>query len=98
MEPVEQFFQGVGLLPFAVLSNTTDPTGTLNRVAQAIDDIQQPQQQRNLAGCAAILAGLRLNHDVIRRNATGEGMDVEHVARLTGLSVEQVQELQHSLE
>jgi predicted transposase/invertase (TIGR01784 family) len=56
-----------GLLPFAVLSQTKDPTMVLTQVAQAVEAITNQQQQRNIAAATGILAGLVLKQDVIRK-------------------------------
>jgi predicted transposase YdaD len=44
-QPTEIFQQSLGLLPFAVLSKTSDPEKTLIDVAKQIDLIEDPQLQ-----------------------------------------------------
>ncbi|MCL1470508.1 Rpn family recombination-promoting nuclease/putative transposase [Argonema antarcticum] len=56
----------VGLLPFAVLSNTENPQQILNQAAQLIEEIPERRVQINLVGTAAILAGLVLKEEVIK--------------------------------
>jgi predicted transposase/invertase (TIGR01784 family) len=57
-QPTEQFMSLPGLLPFAVLSQTKDPTIVLNQVAQAVESITEKQLQRNIAAAIAILFDL----------------------------------------
>lgn len=56
-----------GLLPFAVLSQTNDPTMVLTQVAKAVEAISDRQLQRNIAAASGILAGLVLKKDVIKK-------------------------------
>jgi predicted transposase/invertase (TIGR01784 family) len=127
-QPAEIFLRMPGLLPFAVLSNATDKTSTLQNVAAKIDNIADRRTQSNVTASTAILAGLVLNQEVIQRllrrdimqesviyqsilsegeeegsnkkareiavNLLAEGMTVDVIARITGLSVEMVQQLQ----
>jgi predicted transposase YdaD len=123
-QPAEIFLRMPGLLPFAVLSNATNKTGTLQNVAARIDNIADRRTQSNITASTAILAGLVLNQEVIQRllrrdimqesviyqsiktegsdekarqialNLLAEGMSVDAIARITGLSVEMVQQLQ----
>ena len=66
-QPTEVFFQRPGLLPYAVLSQTSDRASVLREVAEAIDRLQGRQQQSNLAAASGILAGLVLDKQMIRR-------------------------------
>ena len=66
-QPTEQFLNSSGLFPFAVLANTTEASGTLQQVAQEIEKIENTTEQRNIAASTALLAGLRLNKEVIER-------------------------------
>ncbi|MEX0271447.1 Rpn family recombination-promoting nuclease/putative transposase [Leptolyngbyaceae cyanobacterium UHCC 1019] len=66
-QPTEVFFQRPGLLPYAVLSQTSDRFSVLREVAEAIDALQGRQQQSNLAAATGILAGLVLEKQMIRR-------------------------------
>ncbi len=61
------FLNTPGLLPFAVLSQTSDKAGVLQQVAQAIDEINDTQTQNNIAASTAVLAGLVLNKELIKR-------------------------------
>ncbi|WP_414575181.1 Rpn family recombination-promoting nuclease/putative transposase [Anabaena sp. CCY 9402-a] len=66
-QPTEIFFNYPGLLPFATLSQTDDQTRTLEEVAQVIEAIQDTRIRSNLAASTAVLSGLVLNKDVIKR-------------------------------
>ncbi len=131
-QPTEIFLQTPGLLPFAVLSNTTSQTSTLLEVAAQIENISDRNIQNNVTASAALLAGLVLEEEVIKRllrrdimresviyqsikaegreegreegieegvrrvavNLLKDGMSIEVVVKATGLTVEQVQQLQ----
>jgi predicted transposase/invertase (TIGR01784 family) len=73
-QPTDKFMTVPGLLPFAVLSQTNDPTIVLSQVAQAIEAIPNQQLQRNIAAASGVLAGLVLNKDVIRKILRSEMM------------------------
>ncbi|MEH1848363.1 MAG: Rpn family recombination-promoting nuclease/putative transposase [Nostoc sp.] len=66
-QPTEVFLKTPGLLPLAVLSSTVDPEVILNEVAREISDITKSRTQSNIAASTAILAGLVLDKEVIRR-------------------------------
>jgi predicted transposase/invertase (TIGR01784 family) len=66
-QPTELFFQRPGLLPYAVLSQTTDCANVLREVVRTIDTLPDPRQQANVAAAAGILAGLVLDKQVIGR-------------------------------
>jgi predicted transposase/invertase (TIGR01784 family) len=66
-QPAEIFLNKPGLLPFAALSNTPNPEQILNQVASEINEISDNRTQSNVAASTAILAGLVLNKDLIRR-------------------------------
>lgn len=123
-QPTEIFLQTPGLLPFAVLSNTSNKTNTLRRVAAQIDNISDKRTQSNLAASTFILAGLvleeeeikrLLRRDIMRESVTyqsikdegsqettqkiavkmlQEGLSPEMVAKVTGLTLDVVQQLQ----
>ncbi len=61
------FLANPGLLPLATLTQTNSPQSLLAQVAEQVDRISDREQQRNLAGCAEILAGLRFEKDLIRQ-------------------------------
>lgn len=66
-QPDALFLQYPGLIPFAVRGQTNDPEATLRQAAQAVKQIADPTTQANLTAAAAILAGLRLEDEVIYR-------------------------------
>ncbi len=66
-QPAEVFLENPGLLPFAVLSSTPNPEQILNQVASEINEISDNRTQSNVAASTAILAGLVLKKDLIRR-------------------------------
>lgn len=66
-QPTEVFFNSPGLLPFAALSQTNDQTRTLEEVAQVIEALNDTRIRSNIAASTAVLAGLVLNKDVIKR-------------------------------
>ena len=61
------FLQYPGLIPFAALGQTDDPAATLRQAAEAIDRIPNSTTQANISAASAILAGLRLENEVIYR-------------------------------
>lgn len=119
-QPASLFLQYPGLLPFATLGQTESPEGMLRQVTQILDQIEDSTTQANLKAASAILAGLRLDQDVIQRlvqrdimqesviyrliqkekaeeialNLLREGFPIDAIARGTGLSVGEVQQLQ----
>ncbi len=130
--PTEVFFNFPGLLPFAALSQTDDKTKTLEEVARIIEELSDTQIRSNVAASTAVLAGLVLNKDLIKRilrsdimresviyqdilhegQAQGlelgseqkaqeiaikminKGIEFETIVDITGLTIEQVQQLQ----
>ena len=126
-QPASVFLQYPGLIPFAVLGQSESAEETLRQVAQTVDQIQDPQTQSNLMAASAILAGLRLDseivHRIIRRDIMQEssvyrsikregqeegarsialnllrrGISIDIIAPSTGLSIEEVQQLQLQL-
>jgi predicted transposase/invertase (TIGR01784 family) len=122
-QPASVFLEYPGLLPFAVLGQSESPVEMLRQVTEIVDQIEDQRTQSNLMAASAILAGLRLDQDVIyqlvRRdmmqesviyrsiqkdekraialNFLREGLSIETVARGTGLSIEEVQELQQQV-
>jgi predicted transposase YdaD len=126
-QPTSVFLQYPGLLPFAALGQTANPAETLRQATEIVDQMEDPAAQANLMAASAILAGLRLEQDVIyslvRRdimqesviyrsiqeetearakrtialNFLRDGLSVEAVVRGTGLSLEEVQQLQQQL-
>ncbi|MCC5646048.1 Rpn family recombination-promoting nuclease/putative transposase [Nostoc sp. CHAB 5824] len=126
-QPATFFLQYPGLLPFATLSQTIDPEATLRQVAQTINQISDPITQANLTAASAILAGIKLEEDVIYRllqrdimqesviyrsiqeeaearkqreiavNLLRRGITINIIASATGLSIEEVQQLQQQI-
>jgi predicted transposase/invertase (TIGR01784 family) len=66
-QPSDVFFSTPGLLPFATLSQTDDKARTLQQVADAIEEINDNRIQSNIAASTAVLAGLVLDKELIRR-------------------------------
>jgi predicted transposase/invertase (TIGR01784 family) len=66
-QPASLFLQYPGLLPFAALGQSESPAEMLRQVTQIVDRIEDPTTQANLMAASAILAGLRLEEDVIYR-------------------------------
>jgi predicted transposase/invertase (TIGR01784 family) len=123
-QPLENFLESPGLLPFAVLSQARDRTQALRQVAERVDQLSDRTMQSNLTASAAILAGLVLDRALVKRilrrdlmqesviyqdileegeqakaqrialNLLREGMAIDAIARVTELSVEQIQQLQ----
>jgi predicted transposase/invertase (TIGR01784 family) len=130
-QPAEVFLQYPGLLPFATLGQSADAEATLRQVAQKVDQITDSTVQANLTAASAILAGIRLEEEVIYRllrrdimqesviyrsiqreaeqraearkqreialNLLRGGVDIDLIASSTGLSIEEVQQLQQQL-
>jgi predicted transposase/invertase (TIGR01784 family) len=122
-QPASLFLQYPGLLPFATLGQSESPAEVLRQVTEIVDGIEDPTTQSNLMAASAILAGLRLEQDMIyqlvRRdimqesviyrsiqkdekraialNLLRESVAVEIVVRSTGLSLEEVQQLQQQV-
>lgn len=126
-QPAALFLQYPGLLPFAALGQSPAPEATLRQVAQIVEQISDPTTQANLIAASAILAGIKLEDEVIyrilRRDimqdstvyrsilAEGEakkqreiainlllrGIAIDIIAPSTGLSVREVQQLQHQM-
>jgi predicted transposase/invertase (TIGR01784 family) len=66
-QPASLFLQYPGLIPFAALGQSPDAEETLRQAAQIIDQIADPQAQANLMAASGVLAGLKLDQDVIYR-------------------------------
>jgi predicted transposase/invertase (TIGR01784 family) len=130
-QPASLFFQYPGLIPFAVLGQTSNPAETLHQATQVLDRFEDSAIKGNLMAASAILAGLRLEEEVIYRlvrrdimqesviyrsiqeeaevraearkqreiaaNSLREGLPLATVARITGLSIEELQQLQHQI-
>jgi predicted transposase YdaD len=66
-QPAALFLQYPGLLPFAALGQSESPAEMLRQATQIVEQIEEPTTQANLMAASAILAGLRLEEDVIYR-------------------------------
>jgi predicted transposase/invertase (TIGR01784 family) len=66
-QPTDVFLQYPGLLPFAVLSQTSNQEQVLQTVAQQVEAVAEPRQRSNLAAVSGILAGLILDNETIQR-------------------------------
>jgi predicted transposase/invertase (TIGR01784 family) len=64
-QPASLFLQYPGLIPFAALGQSADAEETLRQAAQRIDQIADSEAQANLIAAAGILAGLRLEDEVV---------------------------------
>ncbi len=126
-QPASLFLEYPGLIPFAVLGQSADAEETLRQVAQRVDRITDPTTQSNLMAASGILAGLKLEDEVIYRilrrdvmqestvyrsiwrdaqkerdrsialNLLRRGIAIDIIAPSTGLSIEEVQQLQQQL-
>jgi predicted transposase/invertase (TIGR01784 family) len=66
-QPTELFLNNQGLLPLAVLSNSTKPTETLREVATIINQTENPKTQSTIMAVTGVLAGLILDKQTISR-------------------------------
>jgi predicted transposase/invertase (TIGR01784 family) len=66
-QPATLFLQYPGLIPFAVLGQSVDAEETLRQAAQQVDRISDPIAQANLMAASGILAGLKLEDEVVYR-------------------------------
>ncbi len=61
----ELLLQNRALLPLAVLCQSENPTGLLNRVASEVAKIEQPEEREEIIGSTQLLAGLRFEADLV---------------------------------
>jgi predicted transposase/invertase (TIGR01784 family) len=73
-QPTEIFQKYLGLLPFATLSQTDSPAETLRQVARKIENITDKQVQSNVAASTAIISGIALSKEIIKRLLRSEIM------------------------
>lgn len=66
-QPASLFLQYPGLLPFEALGQSESPAEMLRQATQLVEQIEEPTTRANLLAASAILAGLRLEEDVIYR-------------------------------
>jgi predicted transposase/invertase (TIGR01784 family) len=64
-QPTELFLDNQGLLPLAVLSNSTNPTETLRKIATIINQTDNPKTQSTIMAVTGVLAGLILDKQTI---------------------------------
>jgi predicted transposase/invertase (TIGR01784 family) len=90
-QPSSLFLQYPGLIPFAVLGQTDQPAEMLRQATLAMDQIEDPITQSNLMAASAILAGLRLEEDVIyqlvRRDIMQESVIYRSIQRDEKLAI-----------
>jgi predicted transposase/invertase (TIGR01784 family) len=66
-QPASLFLDYPGLIPFAALGDTIDVEATLRQAAQKVDQVSDPVTKANLMAASGILAGLRLEDEIIYR-------------------------------
>ena len=66
-QSTQPFLKATGLLPLAVLTQTSDAAQTLRQVAARIEAIPELRVQSNVAASTGILAGLLLKRDFINQ-------------------------------
>jgi predicted transposase/invertase (TIGR01784 family) len=126
-QPATLFLQYPGLIPFAVLGQSTDAEETLRQAAQKVEQIEDSQTQANLMAASGILAGLKLEDEIVYRilrrdimqestvyrsirkegqedakraialNLLRGGVEISLIASSTGLSAEEVKQLQQQI-
>jgi predicted transposase/invertase (TIGR01784 family) len=126
-QPASLFLQHPGLIPFATLGQSANAEETLRQAAERVEQITDQQVQANLTAASGILAGLKLEQEVIYRilrrdimqestvyrsilaegevkkqreiaiNLLRRGVAIDIIAPSTGLSVEEVQQLQQQM-
>lgn len=126
-QPASLFLQYPGLIPFAVLGESVNAKETLRQVAQRVDQIVDPTTKANLMAASGILAGLKLEDEIVYRilrrdimqestvyrsierdarkeekraialNLLRGGVALNLIVSSTGLSIEEVQQIQQQL-
>jgi predicted transposase/invertase (TIGR01784 family) len=126
-QPSSLFLEYSGLIPFAVLGQSADAEETLRQAAQRMGQVTDPMMQANLMAASAILAGLKLEDEIVYRilrrdimqestvyrsierdarkeekreialNLLRGGVDINLIVSSTGLSIEEVQQLQQQM-
>jgi predicted transposase/invertase (TIGR01784 family) len=127
-QPASLFLQYPGLIPFAVLGQSADAEEMLRQAAQRVDQIADSATQANLMAASGILAGLKLEDEIIYRilrrdimqestvyrsiwqdaqkerdraialNLLRGGVNINLIVSSTGLSIEEVQQLQQQVD
>ncbi|MBE9013945.1 hypothetical protein IQ250_27525 [Pseudanabaenaceae cyanobacterium LEGE 13415] len=115
------------LVPFAVLGQSADAEETLRQAAQRVDQLSDPTTKANLMAASGILAGLKLDKEIVNRvvrrdimqessvyraivedaqteakreialNLLRRGADIDLITSSTGLSIDEVQQLQQQI-
>lgn len=80
-QPTSLFLQYPGLLPFATLGDTPDPEATLRQVAAAVQQIPDSARQVSLSAASAILAGLKLDDNIVYQILRRDIMEESSVYR-----------------
>ncbi|PZV13226.1 MAG: flagellar assembly protein H [Leptolyngbya sp.] len=122
-QPATLFLQYPGLIPFATLGQSINAEETLRQAAQLVEQISDLVTRANLMAASGILAGLKLEDEVIYRilqrdimqestvyrsiqkeerrsialNLLRGGVKINLIASATGLSIEEVQQLQEQM-
>lgn len=122
-QPATLFLQYPGLIPFATLGQSINAEETLRQAAQLVEQISDLATRANLMAASGILAGLKLEDEVIYRilqrdimqestvyrsiqkeerrsialNLLRGGVTINLIASATGLSIEEVQQLQQQM-
>ena len=133
-QPASLFLQYPGLIPFAVLGESVNAEETLRQVAKRVDQIADPTTKANLMAASGILAGLKLEDEIVYRilrrdimqestvyrsierdarkeekraipterfaialNLLRGGVALNLIVSSTGLSIEEVQQIQQQL-
>lgn len=65
--PSNELLQSPGLFPFAILSQTDNRENLLRQIGQRIEAMSNRRYQSNVSASTAILAGLLLDKDIIKR-------------------------------
>jgi predicted transposase/invertase (TIGR01784 family) len=65
-QPSEIFLQSPGLLPLAVLTQTSDPTLKLREVATALEQIEDNRVKANLMAATSVFGGILLAPELIK--------------------------------
>ncbi|MCU0567881.1 MAG: Rpn family recombination-promoting nuclease/putative transposase [Oculatellaceae cyanobacterium Prado106] len=66
-QPASLLLQFPGLIPLAVLGQSEDAEDTLRQATQRLEQIEDSETQANLLAASGILAGLKLEEEVIYR-------------------------------
>ena len=65
-QPSEAFLQSPGLLPLAVLTQTSDPALKLREVATALEQIEDNRVKANLMAATSVFGGILLAPELIK--------------------------------